>query len=344
MLLSRRYVIPKGGISEVEKLSIGGIEQTILIQATKSSNPILLFLHGGPSMPLPGVSSRGMDYTVATNTKELVKHFIVVFWDQRGTGKSFQNSIPKESMNLQQFIRDADELTDYLRKRFKKEKIFLAAHSFGSLIGLNLVKQSPEKFYSYTGLSQLVNWTKNDKISYIWLQNEAEKRGDKRALKELHAVGEPPYIESFKQWSVLRKWQTRFKTLVYTDKDIKHPGLVKVIKGMCLSKDYSLKDIYNTFYKGFKLIYTQQFIESLPSIDLKETVKEIEVPVTFIHGIKDMHIHGDLVEDYIKVLVAKKSKRLIWVEKSAHLFHPDDAKIIEQNLIDQVKYVNHIKP
>jgi pimeloyl-ACP methyl ester carboxylesterase len=49
----------------------------------------MLFIHGGPSMPVPGVSCRGVDYVLITTTKELVKHFTIVYWDQRGTGKSY---------------------------------------------------------------------------------------------------------------------------------------------------------------------------------------------------------------------------------------------------------------
>src|SRR5690606_29217739 len=75
------FVIGENGINTVEKVRIGGIDQTILIQGEDVTRPVLLLLHGGPSMPIPGVSSRGMDYTIATNTRELVKNFIVVFWD-----------------------------------------------------------------------------------------------------------------------------------------------------------------------------------------------------------------------------------------------------------------------
>ncbi|QBP42043.1 hypothetical protein [Paenisporosarcina antarctica] len=81
------FISTENGISEINSIKIGGINQSILIQGEDSAKPILLFLHGGPSLPLPGVSSRGSNYTIVTNTKELVKHFIVVFWDQRGTGE-----------------------------------------------------------------------------------------------------------------------------------------------------------------------------------------------------------------------------------------------------------------
>jgi hypothetical protein len=53
------FLISQDGINKVEKVLIGGIEQSILIQAEDKTKPVLLFLHGGPSLPIPGVSSRG---------------------------------------------------------------------------------------------------------------------------------------------------------------------------------------------------------------------------------------------------------------------------------------------
>ncbi|MBU9714475.1 alpha/beta hydrolase [Bacillus tamaricis] len=333
------FLIPEDGISSVEKITLGGIEQTILIQGTNPNNPILLFLHGGPSLPTPGVSSRGQDYTITMNTKELVKNFVVVFWDQRGTGKSYSKTIPKETMSVSQFISDANDLTDYLRGRFHVDKIFLAGHSWGSILGLSLAHRHPEKYYSYVGLSQIVNWCENDKLSLVWAKEEAKRRNNNKALRELESVGEPPFLESFKQWGVLRKWQNRFGTLVYTDETIKHPGIAKITLAMLHSKVYSILDLYRTFVKGFQLVYTQSFIEEITTIDFKESVQEISIPITFIHGAKDNHVHIPLIEDYYEKIQAPKGKRLVFIEKSAHAFHPDDTKIVEKLLIEERKHI-----
>ena len=333
------YFISDRGISAVESIPIGGIQQTILLQGEDVNNPVLLLVHGGPTMPLPGVSSKGRDYTIVTNTKELVKHFTVVFWDQRGTGRSYHKDIPPETMNIDQFIADANELTDYLRNRFKQPKLFLAAHSWGTTISLELASRYPEKFYSYVGLSQIVSWTENDKRALSWIKEEARRRGNRKALLELESVGEPPFLESFEQWGTLRKWQRKFNTLVYTDDKIKHPGMIGVSMSMLQSEDYKLRDIFHTFYNGFKLVYTQAFIEDLAPRNYMHTVKEMSIPVTFIHGSKDFHVHGSLVEEYFHALHASRGKNFVWAEKSAHLFHPEDTRMIEQYLIQELRHL-----
>jgi pimeloyl-ACP methyl ester carboxylesterase len=110
------------GISSVEAVQLGGIQQHIVIQAGDVTNPILLFLHGGPGMPDPGVAYRGLEYTIATRVDGLIKNFVVVYWDQRGTGKSYNSDIPPETMNLNQFYSDSNELVDYLREILVKRK------------------------------------------------------------------------------------------------------------------------------------------------------------------------------------------------------------------------------
>ncbi|WP_257008192.1 alpha/beta hydrolase [Bacillus sp. FJAT-45350] len=338
LLYKPDFQIPSNGIDEIEELVVGGVNQNILIQSYNKSNPILLFLHGGPSLPFPGISSRGRDYTIVTNTKKLVENYTLVFWDQRGTGKSYSKNIPQETMNFSQFVEDGNEITDYLISKFNKEKIYLAGHSFGSLIGMYLIYQYPEKFYSYIGLSQIIDWTENDRLSLKWLKEEAEKRKDFKAMKELSAVGQPPYIESFEQWGVLRKWQMKYKTMFYSDDETKIPGLFKIASDMFFSKDYSFGEIVNTFYKGFKLIYTVEFIRNIPSINIQKDILSLEVPVTFIHGKKDVHVHSEPLISFSKSIKTEYQPRIIWAEKSSHVFHPDDTKKIENIIIEELRY------
>lgn len=333
------FVIGEQGIDTVEKVTLGGVEQHILMQGNDLSKPVLLFLHGGPSMPLPGISSRGKDYTIATNTRELVNHFIVVFWDQRGTGKSYHPSIPRDSMTISQFVADTLALTDYLLERFDRSKIFLAGHSWGSIIGLLAASRHPDKYYSYVGLSQIVSWTDNDSLSLAWAREEAARRNHRKAMRELDAVGEPPYTESFQQWAVLRKWQRNFGSMIYTDAQIDHPGMLPITLDLFRAKDYTWKDIYNTFVNGFKLVYTDDFIRALPEIDFAKSVPRVSLPVTFVHGTKDVHVHGSLVERYFDKLVAERGKRMVWLDRSSHVFHPDDTKQIEQLLIAESSHV-----
>ena len=68
-----------GSVAELERRTIGGVEQTLLIRGKDTHNPVLLFLHGGPGMPAM--------YLAHAFQRPLENTFFVVQWDRRGAGK-----------------------------------------------------------------------------------------------------------------------------------------------------------------------------------------------------------------------------------------------------------------
>ena len=69
----------------------------------------------------------------------LEDYFTVVWLDQRGACLSFDSNIDDSTMNIEQSVDDTIEVTNYLRERFNQDKIYLMAHSWGSLIGMKTV-------------------------------------------------------------------------------------------------------------------------------------------------------------------------------------------------------------
>ena len=332
-LAKREFNIPHTGINKIEKVQIGGIEQYILVQSIREGLPILLILHGGPGLPLPGVSCRGRDYVIATTTKQLMEHYTLVMWDQRGSGKTYSSGTPRASFHVQQFVDDAQELIHYVRNTYRCEKVTLVGHSWGSIIGLRLAAEIPEQIHAYIGISQIINWAENDKLCLEWTLQQADARGMKKARDELLRCGDPPYVHSVEQWGTLRKWMGRFNSMVYEDEDTKSPGMKAAISMLLRSPDYTLRDVINTI-NGFRTTYTQRMVEDFAEVQLEHKLTRLDIPVTFIHGRHDVHVHGQFVETFCAKLEAPAGKRLIWMEKSAHMFHLDDARRIEQELIE----------
>ncbi len=327
------YKVSDRGLSEIVRLTVGGVTQSLLIQTEQPGSPVLLFVHGGPSMPVPGVCARGADYVLVMTTKELVKRYTVVFWDQRGTGKSYAKDIPSSSMHLEQFIRDAVEVTDYLRDRFAQSRIHLAAHSWGSVIALPLAGRHPDRYLTYTGFSQITNWVENDKLSYRWLLAEAKQANDRKALQALQAVGEPPYTDGFDQWAVIRKWQFKYKSMFHDAGDGKSATFFDGFRIMLRSPDCSLTDIYNSLVRGFKLSYSPEMLRDINTFDFFREVPALDIPVMFIHGEQEKHVMPELVQRYYDKLEASQGKQLLWSARSSHTFHHDDARENEARLI-----------
>jgi hypothetical protein len=105
----------RGSISEKVFVNINGVKQGMFIKSKNAMNPVLLYLHGG--MP---------DYFLTKHYPTgLEDYFTVVWWEQRGSGLSYSPNIPRETMTLEQMISDTLEVTNYVRRRFGKEKIYL---------------------------------------------------------------------------------------------------------------------------------------------------------------------------------------------------------------------------
>src|SRR5919202_1948682 len=68
------------GIDESRYVEIGGIEQWITIRGEDRSNPVLLFVHGGP-----GDATNPWGYA---GFRTWLKRFTIVQWDQRGAGRT----------------------------------------------------------------------------------------------------------------------------------------------------------------------------------------------------------------------------------------------------------------
>ena len=62
---------------------------------------------------------------------ELEKHFVVVNWDQPGSGKSYYAD-KISNITAQTYIEDGWALTEHLKERFGQEKIYLIGESWGS--------------------------------------------------------------------------------------------------------------------------------------------------------------------------------------------------------------------
>ncbi|AJY77618.1 hypothetical protein VN24_09090 [Paenibacillus beijingensis] len=334
MAQSRR-IAAAGGISLARQVTLGGLKQSILIQAEKKGSPVMLVLHGGPGMPLPGVSSRGVDWLFNLNSAQLVKRFTLVFWDQRGTGKTYAPDTPPSSMNVEQFLSDAVELTDWLRAKFHTDKIYLAAASWGTILGLQLAHRHPEKYEAYIGIAQIVNWAQSDKLAYDWLLERAKEMNNRKALSELSAIGSPPYLD-VKRWNLLRKWLFIMGGFIYKDGQTKHPGMPYLFSTLLKSPDYKLKDIVNSFAKGMKLSYGPQMLADFANYDALSDIARLDVPVCLFHGKHDRSVSGELLQQFYERLKAPKGKQLVWLDNSAHIFSPDDSRQVEKNMIEYI--------
>ena len=296
------------GIQSLETVLLGGVEQSIYLRSLDASNPVLLFLHGGPGM--------SEMVPVRHYNRELEEHFVVVTWDQRGAGKSFSPDIPEETMTLGQIVEDTLELTRMLRERFNVDRIYLVGHSWGSIVGVHAADRYPDFYHAYVGVGQAVDFVEAEKISYQFTLDRARALGNEKAVRELQDIGSPPYpVENFAEFiGVQRKWLFRFGGEVYGETN--NLRYVAGILGMHLvAPEYSIGDTVNLVrgnqWSGHLLL------DDLHATNLPDQVPTLDVPTYFFVGRHDYVTVFEKVESYYEVLGAPHSE-LVWFEESAH--------------------------
>jgi len=314
------------GISSLEEITLGDLKQWIFIRGTDQTNPILLFLHGGPGAPLLGMSSsRKYD-------AELIKHFTVVHWDQRGAGKSFNSDIPVDAMTLDRFVEDCNELIDYLRNRFHTQKVFIVAHSGGTVIGIKTAHKYPEKIHSYVGVAQVINEYEQQKVSYDFLVEEAEKSGDVKKQKAIKAIDPPPY-DSPKKFLEMEGHIGHYGGFLHS-KSMK--DMIILALNFLTSPEYSLSEGIRTFRnKGFDFTINAMW-EELKNVNLTKEIKSIKVPIYFFEGKYDVTTPTVVVEKFYENLDAEKGKKLFIFEKSGHFPMMEEKERYEELLINIV--------
>ncbi len=304
----------------MEKVTLGNVEQWYIARGSSIENPILLFFHGGPGSPQTGAQHK--------YNRELEKHFLVVNWDQRGCGKSYNKNVDPQTMNVQQLLSDAYELVQHLLERFNKKKVYIMGHSMGALLGILFVEKYPDVITAYVGINQPINRPLEEENSYKFTFNHATKANDKKAILELEQIG-APNNGSYKSIDGLvkqRTYLTKIGGVTYK----KNAMFINI--HYLLSSHFNMKDKLN-FFKGFSFT-SQHMWEELCSYNITESISELHVPVYFVMGRHDKIVH-DLVETFYQQVKAPR-KDLLVLENSGHLACFEEPELFNTFMINKV--------
>jgi pimeloyl-ACP methyl ester carboxylesterase len=311
------------GLATLEQVTLHGSKQWVLIRTEDVTNPVVLFVHGGP-----GTSQLGL---MRRNTQPLEKHFTVVNWDQRGAGKSFDAGRDGSRMTMADFVDDIIELSSQLAARFHQERIVLVGHSWGSAIGMLAVAKRPDLFAAYVGIGQVSSMPEGERISYDWTLEEARRAGDTAAVDALIGIGPPPYTGDWRSKLMTeRRLLGRFGGEYHGSRV---GALGVVLENLVRATEYTVVDRIN-FFRGILASIDALFHELLRT-DLFADVPEVKVPVYFCLGRHDYEVPSPLAAEYFDALKAPK-KQLVWFESSAHMPHTEERAKFHRFMIETV--------
>jgi len=294
---------PKNSIAELRELELNGRKQWISLRGWDKNAPILLFLAGGPG----GTQMAAVRHELA----ELEKHFVVVNWDQPGSGKSYYAEKTK-NITAQTYIQDGHALTEYLKERFSQEKIYLVGESWGSALGIFLISTYPESYHSLIGTGQMIDFAETERMDYAKAMEIAKSKGDTALVERLIANGEPPYYGDDVTWKSA-VYLNYLSAYMANNPKIHNPGY-NTFRDLG-SSEYGLLDKIN-FFRGIINTFNHVY-QQLYTIDMSRDYTKLDVPVYFFLGRYDVNAPTVLVEEYMKVLDAP-DKKIVWFEHSGH--------------------------
>lgn len=319
-------IVTPGGIDESRAVEIGGIEQWITVRGRDKSNPVLLFLHGGPAAPeMP---------TSWTFQNPWEDYFTVVQWDQRGAGKTYAANDPGKAgptITLARMNADVDAMVQYLRTAYHKKKIVVLGHSWGTRLGLALAARHPEWLYAYVGMGQMIDSAEGEKESYRATLGEAERRGDAQAIRELKSIAPYPNEDGstpLAKIDVERKWSVKFGGLSYG-----RDSYAYYYRTGRLSPDYSDSD-FDAIDKGSALSLPK-LLPAMAATDFRG-LTEFRCPIVMFEGRHDETTPSGVVEKWF-ARVHAPAKKWVWFENSAHMMQIEEPGRVLVHLVEDVR-------
>jgi pimeloyl-ACP methyl ester carboxylesterase len=290
------------GICSLVRAQLGDTIQWLSIRGNDRSNPVLLVVHGGPGFP---------EMSFAHENAELEQKFVVVHWDHRGAGKSFRLFGRKPALSIDHTIEDIRKVVEWLRERLQIEKVYLVAHSWGTVPAILAASRYPDLFWAYIGVAQIADLMASERQRYRYAFTKAQEQGNLPALADLRQVGASSYT-TYRQFTILDRWVRKFAR-----EDFEPVSSMKFLRLAFSSPVYSWIDMVK-IPLGFLFWVLEFFRRRFYNINLFAQVSKLVIPVYFFQGSYDHLLSASVAERYFQSLEAPCGKRFVWFERSGH--------------------------
>ncbi len=298
-----------GSIVEKAFVNINGVEQGMIIRGEDINNPVILFLHGGPGMPeyfLKEIYPAGIE-----------KYYTVCWWEQRGAGLSFDKSLNADEITNETMISDIKEVSNYLRNKFKKDKIYLLAHSGASFYGIQAASEFPELFHAYIGMAQIVNTRESEILAYEYMYGIYDEKNDKSKtgkFEKYNVYGNDDEFYSY-MTSMLRD-DSMHQLGIGTTRQIN-----SIMKGRFLpvmrSNAYTMNEKINIWRGKAFIRNNTDLLKKITKADVSKMITSLHLPAYFMSGKYDYTVSYEITKEYVNSLQSGQ-KGFYTFENSAH--------------------------
>ncbi|MDD7794274.1 alpha/beta fold hydrolase [Clostridium sp. 'White wine YQ'] len=300
-----------------EYVLVNGIKQYLFHSGTSYDNPVMLFLHGGP-----GNAESIFAYAFQDKWEDI---FTVVHWDQRGAGKTLIKN-PDKHPNIDLLLMDLNEIIQYLKKKYNKQKIILLGHSWGSVLGSTFIKKYPKDVAYYIGVGQVISMRENERVGYDKVKELIISANDKKSLKKIEAIknypGDKYDSEFMKKCIKLRRLQGKYDLAVKI-------GLSMTL--IAFKSPISKLSDFSALLKGNKA--NEKIISYLFNFDLNSETAEYKVPIYYVLGENDWQTPYVIAKRYFEN-IKSPYKKLYLIPNAGHMTMLDQPELFYNALIE----------
>ncbi|RPD45637.1 alpha/beta hydrolase [Hymenobacter sediminis] len=318
-------IVAPNGVQESYAVAIGGVKQWVYVRGQDKRNPIILFVHGGPASPMAPVAWMFQ--------RPLEEYFTMVQYDQRASGKTYATNDTTglaPTIRIEQYVQDAIELAELLRKKYGQPKVILMGHSWGTIVSMHAALKRPDLFYAYVGIGQVINTQDNERVSFEYALKRATAEHNETALKELRSIAPYPGNQPITRERIIiaRKWPQYYGGLSAYRSESKY-----YFNAPLLSPEYSIKEV-EAIDQG-SLFTLGRILPAFLQVDFKP-VKSFPIPVFMLMGRHDYTTPSEPTASWLAQVKAPL-KRGIWFENSAHLIPLEEPGKLLLTLVNEVR-------
>jgi pimeloyl-ACP methyl ester carboxylesterase len=282
--------------------------EAIRIRGTDDANPVLLLMQLGPGLPIINDARR------FERLLGLEQAFRVVYWDQRGTGLALRQKAP---ISVDLMVDDTVAMLEHLHDRFGG-KTLVVGFSFGATFAAYAAVRRPDLIAALVAVGMDVDVPMAERHAYDFALRTARERGNRRAIRQLEAIGPPTHID-VKRFNTRVRWMADFGG-VATNTNYNRV-LRSYLLSLVRSPDYSVADVARSL-RGVTRAQAA-LLPDLASTDLVSAIPRLEVPIVLAQGRHDQVAPGVATQRFYDALTAP-SKELVWFDKSGHTPHLEE--------------------
>jgi pimeloyl-ACP methyl ester carboxylesterase len=156
-----------------------------------------------------------------------------------------------------------------------------------------MAKKAPALFQAFVGTGQVESPLGGYDVAFAALQGKARAAGDARALRELEAIGPPPYKDGH-GYQVQRRWSNLFEGA---------DAFIASMLGFALgAPGYTLRDV-NDWFDGQNLS-AERLMQQERALSPATFSGRFDLPVFVIQGDEDFTTPTSLASAFIERIVA----------------------------------------